>query len=77
MNGLSLALQIDLPRDWVNLAMEREPHFLVWKGSQVWSLSIWLFVYLLLGTTLGLELCVFNIHWLEAFEWPFIIIIII
>ena len=80
MGSLGRTLQIDLPRDWANLALHRD----VWRGGQpVLSFEQCFILFssfpLLLAFDvggLGFEFCVFVAVWRHALrsEWPFIII---
>ena len=74
-------LQIDLERDWANLALHRD----MWRGvvsrsfEQCFILfSSFPFLLAFIVGGLGFEFCVFVAGWRHALrsEWPFIIIII-
>ena len=77
MGSLGRTLQIDLPRDWVNLALHRDVWRAVLSFEQCFILFCCfplLFAFVVGG--LGFELCVFVAGWRHALrsEWPFIII---
>ena len=83
MGSLGRTLQIDLSRDWANLAL----HWDVWRGGQpvlsfeqcfILFSSFPLLLAFVVGV-LGFEFCVLVAGWRHALrsEWPFIIIIII
>ena len=73
------SLQIDLPRDWANLALYQD----VWRGVAEFQAVMYFilsFPFLLaFEVGLGFDFCVFVAGWRHALrsEWPFIIIIII
>ena len=80
MGSLGRTLQIDLPRDWANLALYRD----MWRGvvsrfEQCFILfsSFPLLLASVVGG-LGFEFCVFVAGWRHALrsEWHFIIIVL-
>ena len=75
MGSLGRMLQIDLQRDWANLALYRD----VLSFEQCFILfSSFPLLFAFVVGDLGFEFCVFVAGWRHALrsEWPFIIIII-